>query len=349
MKPIIIAGPCAAESKEQLFATASQLHHYFSEQGILPISFLRVGVWKAPSPPNSVKAIGKIAFPWLKEISETYNINVCVEIAKPKHVEICLANNINAVWIGSRTVVNPFDVQELAEAVAGTSLTVMIKNPIVPDLKLWIGAIERIEQAGVNQIMAIHRGFTASKEHVYRNKPLWELAIDLKVRYPDLPLICDPSHIAGHTKYIANIAQTALDYGFNGLMIETHCCPQYALSDAKQQMTPKQLATLLKTLTFKTLDSSPFEEQLRKQRHLIQEIDAQIAELLVKRMRVIDEIAKVKLEYNLPIVQPQQWNNVIERYKNNSLTDENYSYFLEKFLELLHQQSILRQQSIKKS
>jgi len=346
MKPIIIAGPCAAESKEQLFTTASQLRQCFSHDE-MPLSFFRVGVWKARSHPNAFKGIGKVALPWLKELQERFQMNVCVEIAKPKHVEFCLANDIRAVWIGSRTVVNPFDVQELAEALTGTNMSVMVKNPLVPDLKLWMGAIERVQQAGCPEVFAIHRGFSEVKENIYRNKPLWEIPIELKVRYPELPLICDPSHIAGNTKYIANIAQTAIDYGFNGLMIETHCCPQHALSDAKQQITPKQLNSLLKSLTFKSSPISPSEEQLRKQRHLIQEIDAQLAELLVKRMLIVDEIAKIKSDFNLPIVQPKQWKQVIERYKEVALHDENFTQFLERFLELLHQQSIQRQQKIK--
>lgn len=346
MDPVIIAGPCAAESKEQLFTTASQLRQQFSESEI-KLSFFRVGVWKARSNPNAFKGLGEIALPWLKEISEEFDLPVCVEIAKPEHVDLCLKYGINSVWIGSRTVVNPFDVQELADALSGTDMTVMVKNPIVPDLNLWAGGIERVMKAGISKIYAIHRGFAEMKENVLRNKPLWEIPIELKVKYPEIPIICDPSHIAGNTQYIPTIAQIALDYGFNGLMIETHCCPNQALSDAEQQITPAQLYNMLHSLIFKYRNDSPDEELLRKQRNLIHDIDSQIAELLVKRMLVVDEIAVIKTLYNIPIIQSNQWNNVVKRYQKNSLPDEHYASFIEKFLELLHQQSILRQQKIK--
>jgi chorismate mutase len=345
MDPIIIAGPCAAESKEQLFSTAEQLGKQFLNSEI-KLSYFRAGVWKARSNPNAFKGVGEVALPWLDELSTIYKIPVCVEIAKPKHIEQCLKNNIRAVWIGSRTVVNPFVVQELAEAAQGSDITIMIKNPLIPDFKLWTGAIERFFNSGVNKVMAIHRGFSDNNEKIYRNNPLWELAIDFKVKYPEIPLICDPSHIAGKVRYIEKIAQIALNYGFNGLMIETHCCPAQALSDAEQQITPQRLKSLLSSLVFKSQTTEPGEEELRVKRNLIEGIDAQIAELLAKRMSIVDEIAVIKRKYNLPLVQPQQWQKAINSYHEVVLKDENFLQFIEKFLELLHQQSLERQKKL---
>ena len=342
---ILIAGPCAAENEEQLLATAAGLAENLELTG-QKLDYFRTGVWKPRSQPKEFKGAGKKALEWLKKVQTVYGFRVCVEVAKPEHIDACEKAGIKAVWIGSRTVVNPFVVQELADSIRGRGFTVMVKNPIIPDIKLWIGSIERFMEAGISNILAIHRGFAQQNENIFRYSPLWEIPIELKVNFPDIPLLCDPSHIAGNKKYLRQLSQIALDFGFNGLMIESHYKPQEALSDAKQQISPEELVALLNSLTFKSSLTSPVENDLRKQRTLIAHIDDQISQLFAKRMSIIDAIGKIKNENNLPLVQPQQFNKVVKTYIENGLHDENYSKFIQKFLELLHQSSIQRQKKI---
>jgi chorismate mutase len=342
---ILIAGPCAAESEEQILSTAARLAGNLQLSG-QRLDYFRAGVWKPRSRPKEFKGAGKKAMNWLSQVQTKYGFPVCVEVANPEHIDACEKAGIKAIWIGSRTVVNPFVVQELADSIRGRGFTVMVKNPIIPDIKLWIGSIERFMEAGVGNILAIHRGFAQQDENVFRYSPLWEIPIELKVNFPDIPLLCDPSHIAGNKIYLRQLSQIALDFGFNGLMIESHCNPQEALSDAKQQITPEELVDLLNSLTFKSSITSPADDDLRKQRTLIAHIDAQISQLLAKRMSIIDIIGNIKNENNLPLVQPQQFNKVVKTYIENGLPDENYSQFIQKFLELLHQSSIQRQKKV---
>lgn len=341
---ILIAGPCAAESEEQLTATARFLQEQLNCRN-MKLDYFRAGVWKPRSKPSEFKGAGKKALPWLKKIQEDYQVDVCVEVAKPEHIDLCEKYGIKTMWIGGRTTVNPFDVDELADCVRGRDLNIMVKNPVIPDLKLWMGSIERFLNAGVSKVMAIHRGFSEHRENVFRNSPLWEIPIELKVQYPEIPLICDPSHIAGDKRYLKEIAQIALDYGFDGLMLETHYRPETALSDVKQQVTPEELGELLANLIFKSPMNSPTEEKLRKQRNLIEHIDYQISLLLRKRMEVVDTIARIKVENNLPIVNPKQFKKVIENYQVNAMKDEIYQEFIKQYLDLLHQTSIKRQQN----
>lgn len=339
---IIIAGPCAAESKEQLFLTASSLKDSLSRRG-LSLDFFRVGVWKPRSKPGDFSGCGEAALPWLQDLQQDCQIPVCVEVSTPEQLDLCEKHDIKVVWIGARTAVNPVMVQEIATAASKRDFTVLVKNPMVADLKLWIGNVERFLNKDISQLMLVHRGFADSNESVYRNRPSWEIAIDMKVRFPHIPMLCDPSHIAGQRKYIAQLSQIALDYGFDGLMIESHYQPSMALSDAAQQLTPEELAELLSQLKFKDAISSPAENELRKQRTQIHNIDTQISVLLAKRMQIVDSIAKIKTEHNLPVVQPEQWNRVVGMYQDNSLKDADYQEFMNKFLELLHQSSIKRQ------
>ncbi|HNW68638.1 MAG TPA: bifunctional 3-deoxy-7-phosphoheptulonate synthase/chorismate mutase type II, partial [Bacteroidales bacterium] len=253
-------------------------------------------------------------------------------------------NGITNVWIGARTSVNPFAVQELAKSMCGGNFTVLVKNPIIPDLKLWIGNLERIEKIGVQKLFAIHRGFAENTENVLRNRPMWEIPIALRVARPDIPILCDPSHISGNTQYIKQIAQISIDYGFDGLMIETHYQPQSALSDASQQFTPAELTRLLSELIFKEHSNALPNELLRKPRTLIRNIDTQMGQLLAQRMKLIEEIAEIKQKNNLPLVQPEQWNQVVKTYQNAALKDELYQEFLQNFLNLLHQYSLQKQQ-----
>lgn len=339
MKTLMIAGPCAAESAQQVLTTAEQLAEEVRASG-LSLDYFRAGVWKPRSHPDSFAGAGADALPWLAEVQSRYGFQVCTEVMTPQQVELCAKYGIRTVWIGARTGVNPTEVQQIADAVKGAPFTVMVKNPLVPDLKLWAGNIERFLKADVAQVMAIHRGFADSNENVYRNAPCWEIPIDLKVRYPEMPIVCDPSHLCGETRWIPQIAQLALIYGFNGLMLECHCAPEQALSDAAQQLTPNQWMQLIRNLSFKNNVSNP---ELVKQRALLENVDAQLSELLAKRMRIVDEIARVKKENNLPVVQPQQWQQVRERYLKPG-QDTQYEEFIEQFLEILHQNSIKRQQ-----
>lgn len=339
---IIVAGPCAAESYEQLSLTAKGLSDALAAQK-RQLDYFRAGVWKPRSQPDAFAGCGEKTLPWLQEIQEQYGFPVCVEVNAPEQLDLCEKHHIKTIWIGSRTGVNPFDIQEIASAIQGRDFTVMVKNPMIADLKLWIGNIERFRKAGVKQIMAIHRGFADSGESVYRNRPGWEIAIDLKIHFPEMPILCDPSHIAGNRNYIGQLSQLALDYGFDGLMIETHHQPENALSDAAQQLTPDDFVNLLLSLNFKDNVTSPAENELRKQRTQINNIDTQLSVLLRKRMEVVDLIAKIKQEHNLPVVQPEQWKKVVDLYLKESLQDNDYQDFINNFLELLHQSSIKRQ------
>lgn len=336
-----IAGPCAAESEEQVLETARQLYAH-SKGFPIPLTFFRAGVWKPRSSANAFCGVGEVAFPWLKRVEEDYHFPICVEVANTQHIEICQKYGIRNLWIGARTAVNPFTIQELAEATRGQHLTIMVKNPAIPDLKLWIGNIERFEKAGAEKVLAVHRGFAEQKENVLRNAPLWEIPIELRVQRPDVPIICDPSHIAGNTMYIKQISQIAIDYGFNGLMIETHYSPTHALSDAQQQLTPAALEEVFSHLIFKQNDHP--DNLLRKQRTLIRNIDAQISQLLSKRMEIVEEIAKIKKDNQMPLIQPEQWNTVVNNYMQNAQHDKCLDEFLQKFLSLLHQYSLLKQQ-----
>jgi len=336
MKPILIAGPCAAESEQQVLSTAQQL----IEQGVA-IDFFRAGVWKPRSNPNSFSGVGELALSWLAKVQQQYNVPVCVEVMTPDQVSLCEKHGIYGIWIGARTSVNPTLVQQIADEVKNKPFTVLVKNPMVPDLKLWAGNVDRFLNAQVKQVMAVHRGFADAAEQLYRNAPCWEIPIDLKVLFPDLPILCDPSHLCGQRQWIAKVAQQAVVYGFDGLMVECHCNPEEAMSDAAQQLTPAQWKTLIEQLNFRENLPNP---ELFQQRALLEHVDLQLSELLAKRMRIVDQIAEIKRNNNLAVVQPHQWQQVKERYLKEG-QDFKYQQFIEQFLELLHQSSIERQKS----
>jgi len=305
--------------------------------------FFRVGVWKPRTNPSDFQGIGVEAFAWLQEIKNQFGFKICVEVASAEHVRLCLENNIDAVWVGARSTVNPFLVQEIADAVQHSSLTVLVKNPVNPDLNLWMGAIKRFQNAGIKNIMAVHRGFSVEHENVYRNAPCWEIPMALRMRQPDIPILCDISHIAGNVPLQQTVAQTAINYDFDGLMAELHHNPEQALSDKEQQLLPSQFAHLLQTIVFPTANNIA-DNALFIQRNLIKNIDIQLSKLLSKRMEVVDEIATIKAKHGLPILQPDQWKKVVEIYEENALKDENYQQFLEEFLLHLHKSSLKRQE-----
>ena len=335
---IWIAGPCAAESREQILTTAQQLVEQAKVAGV-KMHYFRVGVWKMRSTPDSFTGAGDAALAWMQEVQRSFGVPVCVEVMNVRQVELCAKHDIRAFWVGARMTVNPVEVQQIADAVRHSDFTVMVKNPIVPDLKLWIGNIERFLNADVASVMAIHRGFTDAQENVYRNAPMWQIPIELKVRMPELPILCDPSHLCGQVRWIPEVAQLAMNYGFNGLMTECHYNPSEALSDAGQQMTPAEWATMISRLD---LRSGIANLELVKQRTILENIDNQLSELLYQRMVTVDEIATIKRQDHIAVVQPQQWQQVVKRYQKHT-EDALYQEFLEQFLELLHQASIKRQ------
>ena len=338
MERIWIAGPCAAESREQLLATAAELMEQSALVGVR-LDYFRAGIWKVRSVPGSFCGAGEEALPWLQEVQWTYGVPACVEVMSARQLELCAAYGIRTVWVGARTCVNPTEVQQIADAVRGSDFTVLVKNPMIPDLRLWEGNIERFLKAGIRQVMAVHRGFTDAQENIYRNAPLWQIPIDLKVHLPELPILCDPSHLCGQVRWIPQVAQLAMNYGFNGLMIECHHNPAQALSDAEQQLTPAQWATLVSGLD---LRANAADLDLVKQRSLLENVDNQLSELLYQRMMLVDEIAEIKKAKHIAVVQPKQWQEVVKRYQKHP-EDTAYQKFLEKFLELLHQSSIERQ------
>ncbi len=341
-RPLLISGPCSAESREQLIATGEAL----ANTGL--VSVFRAGIWKPRTRSHSFEGHGEKAFSWVKEVKEKTGIPVAVEVARPSHVELCLKHEIDILWIGARSVANPFSIQELAEALAGTNIPVMIKNPVNPDLQLWIGALERINQAGINKLAAIHRGFNTWGKSQYRNPPLWEIPIELKRLFPELPIICDPSHICGNRSMIEKVAQHALDLDMDGLMIESHIKPEKALSDKNQQISPSKLAKIINKLQIKKASSFKKEttenlEELRKQIDLA---DYKILEALAERMNVVKSIGYLKKNNKITILQIERWNNIIHKREEAGLKLGLNKEFLNELLKLIHKEAINVQKQI---
>lgn len=341
-RPLLIAGPCSAETEEQVMLTAQGL------KGIPDLKYFRAGVWKPRTRPNSFEGNGEKALPWLRRVKDELGIPVIVEVATADHLEQCLRYGMDGVWIGARTTVNPFTVQEIADALRGTDLPVLVKNPINPDLKLWIGAIERIAQAGIRKLAAIHRGFQSGENTVYRYAPKWDIAIELMSEMPDLPVICDPSHITGKRSMIAETSQKAMDLGMHGLMIETHPDPDRAWSDASQQVTPDTLKEILAGLHIRhyTSNDPVFDNQLERLRRMVDSIDEELLEVLAKRMRLIEKIGNYKRENNITIFQPQRLSEIratrTEFGQKLNMEEE----FIRKILKDLHDESIRFQTEI---
>lgn len=340
--PIIIAGPCSAESYEQVMATAKALSK------CTKITAFRSGVWKPRSRPNTFEGAGDEALLWLKDVKAQFGFPIAIEVANPEHVEVALKNNIDVLWIGARTTSNPFSVQELASALNGANCKVMVKNPVNPDLELWIGAIERVMKAGCKDVTAIHRGFYPYEQTPYRNIPKWEIPIELKTRFPEIPIICDPSHIAGKRSLIAEVSQYALNLNFDGLMIESHINPDEALSDARQQLTPKDLIILLRNLQFRTDQEDTTISQLETLRHQIDSIDSQILELLSQRMNATTKIGAYKSKHNIAAFQLKRWKNIIRSRIETGGTLGLDEEFVKKMLQSVHKESIRIQNEVMK-
>jgi chorismate mutase len=333
-RPIVVAGPCSAETEEQVLETARSL----ASKGI---KIFRAGIWKPRTKPGGFEGVGSEGLRWLKKVKDETGMYVTTEVATRDHVFEALKAGIDILWIGARTSANPFAVQEVADALRGVDIPILIKNPINPDLDLWIGAIQRLYGAGLHRLGVIHRGFSSYDKKIYRNLPLWHIPIELRRRYPDLPILCDPSHIGGKRELIAPLSQQAMDLNFDGLIIESHGHPEDAWSDAAQQITPDVLDYVLNLLVIR--DSTQTTENLTVLRRQIDAIDENLLELLAKRMRISREIGIYKKEHNMPILQTPRYGEILEnRTKAGASMDLN-SEFIEKILKLIHEESVAQQ------
>ncbi len=336
--PFVIAGPCSAESEEQVLRTAEGL------AAIPQVKVFRAGLWKPRTRPSSFEGVGKRGLAWLKKVRQETGLLIAVEVANPRHVREALDNEVDILWIGARTTVNPFSIQELAEVLTGSDIPVMIKNPLNPDLKIWMGAIERINQAGIRKMAAIHRGFSFFNRTPYRNAPMWEIPIELKTFYPDLPVIVDPSHICGETGLLLGTSQKAVDLEMDGLMIETHYRPHEALTDREQQITPAELQVLLSSLILRERSGDiEFEHKLEKLRSEIDKLDEELINILARRMEIVEEIGKYKKENNITILQLKRWSYLIrDRVYGGEKLGLGREFIL-RLLEVVHEESIRRQ------
>ncbi len=341
---LLIAGPCSAESLEQVLTTALEI------KKIPVIKVFRAGVWKPRTRPGSFEGVGEIALEWLQEVKKQTNLLVTVEVAKKEHIESIKQHpgSVDILWIGARTTANPFSMQEIADALEGTEMPVLVKNPINPDFDLWIGALERLNKAGIKKIGAIHRGFSAFKRSKYRNIPMWEFPIELKRLFPQLPVINDPSHIAGNTRWIAEIAQEAIDLNMNGLMIETHINPKSALSDAQQQLTPDELSKIILNLKFRHAEENAKNSfsDLEQFRYQIDSVDQQIIELLARRKALVEKIALFKKDKNITVFQLKRWRHIVSSRLEFAESVRLDKDFIKSLLQLIHKDSIDIQRKI---
>ena len=336
-RPFVISGPCSAETEEQVMTTARQL-------AMKGCHNFRAGVWKPRTKPGGFEGNGEKALPWMKAVKEETGMLVATEVATPEHVELCLKYGIDILWIGARTSANPFAMQAIADALQGVDIPVFVKNPINPDLELWIGALERINQAGIKRLGAIHRGFSSYDKKIYRNMPMWQIPIELRRRIPDLPIICDPSHIGGRRELIAPLCQQAMDLGFDGLIVESHCDPDKAWSDAKQQVTPDVIDFILSLLIIR--DEKTTTEGITQLRKQIDELDNDLMELLSKRMRVCREIGQYKKEHNMTVLQPTRYNEILNKRGAQGTLCGMDSDFVKVVFEAVHQESVRQQMEI---
>ncbi|TKC01335.1 chorismate mutase [Pedobacter cryotolerans] len=341
-EPLIISGPCSAETEDQLLSTA----HLLKATG--KVSVLRAGIWKPRTRPGEFEGIGSIGLEWLKRAKAETGLPTAVEVANAKHVEEALAAGVDILWIGARSTVNPFTVQEIADALKGVDIPVLVKNPVNPDLQLWIGALERINKAGITKLGAIHRGFSSYEKSAFRNEPMWELAIQLKTLCPELPIINDPSHICGNRELIPYISQKALDLDMQGLMIESHLDPSVAWTDAKQQVTPAALAEMVSKFTLRQPESKneEFADKLADLRKEIDKIDDLVLQKLAERMSITQKIGEFKRDNKVTILQVNRWDEIMQKRTSFAKALKLDVNFTEKFLELVHGESIRRQTEI---
>lgn len=336
-RPIIIAGPCSAETEEQVMQTATEL----ANRGI---RIFRAGIWKPRTKPGGFEGVGEPGLAWLQRVKQETGMYVTTEVATAKHVEAALNAGMDMLWIGARTCANPFAMQEIADALAGVDIPVLVKNPVNPDLELWIGGIERLNNAGVKRMAAIHRGFSSYDKKIYRNLPQWHIPIELRRRIPNLPIFCDPSHIGGKRELIASLSQQAMDLGFDGLIVESHCNPDCAWSDAAQQVTPDVLAYILNLLVIRKEKQST--ENLNELRTQIDECDNNIIEILAKRMRICREIGTFKKEHAMTILQTGRYNEILEKRGAQGELCGMSADFMRTIFEAIHGESVRQQMEI---
>jgi chorismate mutase len=341
--PLVIAGPCSAETEEQVLKIAHQLKD--SDANVL-----RAGIWKPRTRPGNFEGVGALGLKWLQKAKQETGMLTTTEVASPHHVDLALEHDIDILWIGARTTVSPFIIQDIADALKGTDKVVLVKNPVNPDLSLWLGAVERFHSCDIKNLGVIHRGFSAYEKTKYRNNPEWQIAIELQNKFPDLPLILDPSHIAGRRDIIFDLCQTALDLNYDGLMVETHYDPDNAWSDAQQQITPATLIQIMKDLKIRkeVSESEDFQNKLSNLRAKIDVADNQLIELLAKRMKVSDEIGQVKKAQNVSVLQTKRWNEILGKMvlegEQHGLSEE----FILRLFKAVHQESINHQEKIMK-
>lgn len=341
--PLVIAGPCSAETEDQVVEIAKQLKDS-------DVSVLRAGIWKPRTRPGNFEGVGALGLKWMQTAKAETGLLTTTEVANPAHVDLALEHDVDILWIGARTTVSPFIVQEIADALKGTDKTVLVKNPVNPDLSLWLGAVERLYTADIKNLGVIHRGFSAYEKTKYRNNPEWQIPIDLQNRFPDLPLILDPSHIAGRRDLIFDLCQTALDLNYDGIMVETHHTPDKAWSDAAQQITPAALVQIMKDLKIRKeiSESEDFQMKLSNLRAQIDVADNQLIDLLSRRMKISDEIGKVKKSQNVSVLQTKRWNEILGKMvlegEQHGLSEE----FILRLFKAVHQESINHQEKIMK-
>lgn len=341
-RPLIIAGPCSAETEEQVTETAVRL----AKTG--KVDIMRAGIWKPRTRPGSFEGIGTKGLPWLQKAKQLTGIPVAVEVATAKQVQDALHFDVDVLWIGARTTVNPFSVQEVADALRGVDVPVLIKNPINPDLELWLGAVERVAKAGIKQIGLIHRGFSSYGNTQYRNAPMWHLAIEMKRRNPELMMINDPSHICGRRDILLDVAQKAIDLDYDGLIIESHIDPDKAWSDAKQQITPERLAEMLDTIRWRKEDvpSEEYHAAMEKMRQQINHLDDELMQILGERMKVAEKIGLYKKQNNITILQTNRWNEILERATAKGDKLGLSKEFITKYFDAVHMESINHQNKV---
>ena len=342
--PLVIAGPCSAETESQVLQIAHDLKNS-------DVSIFRAGIWKPRTRPGNFEGVGSIGLKWLQKVKKETGLLITTEVANANHVKIALDHDVDVLWIGARSTVSPFIVQEIADALQNTDKIVLLKNPVNPDLSLWYGGIERLYSANIKKLGVIHRGFSTYSKTKFRNNPEWQIPIELQNKFPDLPLICDPSHICGRRDIIEETSQKALDLNFDGLMIETHNDPDNAWSDASQQITPKTLIKLMKDLVIRkeSVQERSFIKELENLRIKIDDADSQILDILGNRMKVSDEIGKIKKKQNVAILQSERWKNILKKMisdgKQRGLSED----FILKIFKAIHQESINHQEKILKN
>jgi len=339
--PLVIAGPCSAETEDQVMKIAQELKDS-------DVSIFRAGIWKPRTRPGGFEGVGAIGLNWLQKAKAETGLLMAVEVANATHVKLALEHDIDVLWIGARTTVNPFAVQEIADALEGTDKIVLVKNPVNPDLALWIGGVERLYNANIKKLGVIHRGFSTYEKTKYRNIPEWQIAIELQSRFPDLPLICDPSHITGNRNMIQQVSQQALDLNYDGLIIETHIDPDNAWSDAAQQVTPKTLKQIFKNLKVRkeTDEADDYNVKMTRLRFNIDEHDDKIIEILSKRMAVADEIGALKKEKNVAVLQSQRWTEILDKMITQGAGKGLSEDFIKHIFKAIHQESIIHQERI---